>query len=422
MDIYESKEYKRSRIGFISKSAFDYFLSLLITDAYLAKLLSYIGFSDALIGIVSSISMITSLFTIPTIFLAHKITNVKRTAIPVLTLYQLMFLSIYTVPFMNIQTQSKIILVTAAIIIGYALSSFFGPIMYKWANTAVHPWKRAEFSALNEIVSSVGGIIFTLLVGYIFDRFEKSGNLPAGFMFAAGTIFVLIICHTTGLLMMKNSDPAEKHSYIKMSDVMENTFHNKNFVKITILTCLWNITQFTTAGFLGIYKTKDLMFSIATIQLLNIIASFARVLVSTPFGRYSDKNSFLKGIKLAMYIASASYIAVCFTTPDTRWLIAVYGILNACCLAGTNQNMLLITYSYVKEEYVSQAIALKNCISGICGFCASLLAGKLLSSIQANGNMVFGIHIYPQQLLSFISLIICLAIIPYISFVIEKKK
>lgn len=421
MDIYESKEYKRSRLGYIMYSAFGYFVSLIVTDAYLAKLLSYIGFSDALIGVVSSIATFSSLCTIPSIFLSHKITNTKWTAIPVLTLHLLMFMSIYTVPFMNIQTQSKIILVIIFISIAYALNSFFGPIMYKWANTSVHPWKIAEFSAVNEIVSSIGAILFTLLMGFMFDRFEKSGNLPGGFMFAAGTIFLLTIFNNVALLMMRNSDEDKKKSTIRLSDIIENTIYNKGFRNITILTCLWNIAQYMTIGFLGIYKTKELMFSVATIQLLNIIASFARVLVSIPFGRYSDKNSFLKGIKLAIYIAATSYIAGSFTTPDTRWLIAIYGILNACCLAGTNQNMMLITYSYVKDEYVSQALALKNCIGGVCGFGASLVAGKILSAVQANGNMLFGIHIYPQQLLSFISFIICLAIIPYISYV-EKQK
>jgi len=422
MDIYETKEYKRSRLGYILSSAFAYFVSLIVTDAYLAKLLSYIGFNDALIGIVSSIATCSMLFTIPSIFFAHKIKNIKRTAILILPFHLLLFMSIYTVPFMNIQAQSKIILVIIFITIAYALSSFFGPMTYKWANSAVHPWKIAEFGAVNEMVSSIGGILFTLMMGFVFDRFERNGNLPAGFMFAAGTIFVLTIFYTVSLMMMRNTDNDKKKSTVKLSDIIENTFCNKGFRKITLLSCMWNVAQYMIIGFLGTYKTKELMFSVATIQLLNIIASLSRVVVSIPFGRYSDKNSFLKGIKLALYVAAASYIVGSFTTPGTRWLIALYGILNACCLAGTNQNMTLITYSYVKKEYISQAIAIKNCLGGICGFGASLLAGKLLSAVQANGNLLFGIHIYPQQLLSFISFLICLLIICYISFVVEKQK
>ena len=260
------------------------------------------------------------------------------------------------------------------------------------------------------------------MMGFVFDRFERNGNLPAGFMFAAGTIFVLTIFYTVSLMMMKNTDDDRKKSTVKLSDIIENTFCNKGFRKITLLSCMWNIAQYMIIGFLGTYKTKELMFSVATIQLLNIIASLSRVVVSIPFGRYSDKNSFLKGIKLALYVAAASYIVGSLTTPGTRWMIALYGILNACCLAGTNQNMMLITYSYVKEEYISQALAIKNCLSGICGFCASLLAGKILSAVQANGNLLFGINIYPQQLLSFISFLICLLIICYISFVVEKQE
>ena len=53
--IYESKEYKRSRSAYLWECAFEYFTAILVTDAFLAKLLLEIGLDDSMIGIISSL-------------------------------------------------------------------------------------------------------------------------------------------------------------------------------------------------------------------------------------------------------------------------------------------------------------------------------------------------------------------------------
>lgn len=47
---YDSKEAKTSRGGYVWFCMFEYFISILITDAFLAKLLKSTGMSDSLAG------------------------------------------------------------------------------------------------------------------------------------------------------------------------------------------------------------------------------------------------------------------------------------------------------------------------------------------------------------------------------------
>ena len=91
-------------------------------------------------------------------------------------------------------------------------------------------------------------------------------------------------------------------------------------------------------------------------------------------------------------------------------------------MAGSNQNSFNIVYSYVDSKYIVQAMAIKNSIGGICGFLVSLLGGKILAAVQNNGNSLFGLHIYGQQFLSAISLVILVTTVAYVHFVIEKQK
>lgn len=60
---YESYQFKKSRVAYVSQCTFDYLISLLITDAFLAKVLAYIGLSDAQIGIISSFIYFSFLLT-----------------------------------------------------------------------------------------------------------------------------------------------------------------------------------------------------------------------------------------------------------------------------------------------------------------------------------------------------------------------
>ena len=97
-------------------------------------------------------------------------------------------------------------------------------------------------------------------------------------------------------------------------------------------------------------------------------------------------------------------------------------IFQNSCHAGVGANLLNVTYSYVNEKYISEAMAIKNSISGICGFLASLAASALLANIQANGNTFLGIQVYGQQVLSAISFAIMVAAVVFTKLVIEKQK
>ena len=169
------------------------------------------------------------------------------------------------------------------------------------------------------------------------------------------------------------------------------------------------------------FKTNDLLMSVFLIQIVNIIANGCRVLVSKPIAKYSDRTSYAKGFRLGLCLAAAAFVMIIFTTKATWWLIIIYTIFYNCSVAGTNQNSFNISYSYVDSKYITQAMAIKNSIGGICGFGASILGGKILEVIQKNGNSIFGLHIYGQQVLGGISLFILIGTIIFMNKVIVKQ-
>lgn len=420
---FDSKDYKRSRIAYIAQCTFEYFVTILVADAFLAKLLTNIGISDSMIGIISSLISFAFLFQLLSIFVARKITNVKKTAIIFHTLHQLFFLSLYLIPFIPASIEVKTTVVFVSIMLAYISNYMVSSIIFKWANSYVDPKNRGKFSACKEMISLITGIAFTLIVGQIVDRYEAVGNIEGSFIFISITMIVLTISNFISFLLIKNEkQDLGAMQHVPFREVIKNTLGNRSFVNVIILTVLWDIARYMTLGFLGTFKTNDLLLSVGTVQIINMIANIGRMAVSIPFGKYSDKHSYAGGMKLAYIIIAFGFLTLTFTTPKRWWLIIVYTVLFNVSLAGSNQNSSNIAYSYVKSEYIVPAMAIKNSIGGIFGFLSSLAGSRILAYVQANGNTFLGIPMYGQQLLAAISFVVVIIAILFIHFVIEKQK
>lgn len=414
-DIYDSAEYKRSRKAYTLQCAFEYFVAIMAGDAFLAKLLGAIGISDSLTGIISSFITLAFLFQLFTVACVSKIKNIKKTAIFFSTLSQVLFGCLYLIPFLGGGREYKTVLVIICVLAAYFGNYFVTSIIYKWGNSFVNPKNRAVFSAKKEIISLISGMVFTLLVGIVTDKYEAAGNLNGGFLFSAISIFILSVCNFISLSSIKEQKNDAYEESITFLETVTYIRKNKGFLNAIIMSSLWDISRYMTLGFMGTYKTKELMFSLTAVQLINVLSNMLRAVVSAPLGRFSDKHSYVKGMKLGFLIAAVGYSFNIFASPDSRWCVIIYTALFNMSLAGTNQNNFNIAYKYVDSKYLSQAMAIKNSISGVIGFLSSIVGGYILAFVQNGGNTLFGFHIYGQQVLSAISLLVVLITIAFAS-------
>ena len=421
---FTTKEYKRSRNAYMVQCAFEYFIALLVADAFLAKLLSALGIGDNLIGIISSFVSLAFVFQLLSIFLVKAKTSTKKIVMICDTVSILFFMLVYLVPFIPVSAEVKKGLVVVSIMVAYAIKYLISSMLFKWANSHVEPSLRAVYSANKEVTSLIAGIIFTAVFGYIIDKFESLGNLNGAFLFISASILIINIGNFICLKLIKSEseEVQEEDASVLFKDVLKNTFVNKNFRNVILMESIQKFAMYFTIGFMGVYKTKELAISVFVIQLINIVSNAVRMLISKPFAIYSDKRSFAKGMELGLCFAAAAFFVNIFTTPQTWWLVIVFTVLYNVSMAGTNQNSFNIAYSYVPLSCITQAMAIKNSISGLCGFMASIIGGIVLEEIQNKHLMIFGVQIYSQQIQSAVSFVLILVAILFIHFVIAKQK
>ncbi len=418
---FDSPDYRRSRNAYTAQCAFEYFVAILVSDAFLAKLLKQIGLDDAAVGIIASLVSFSFLFQLFSILLMQRVRNVKRTVLIADTLSQTLFFGVYLVPFLPVSSGARGWIAAGCMLTGYAFKYAVSSMVFRWSNSYVDPAKRGDFSAVKEMISLLSGIAFTLAAGFVFDRFEAGGDMKSAFLVLAGVILLLNVCCFVCFCLIRKPENIEAE-HRPLGEVMRSVFGNRDFIHILVLACLWDAARYISVGFLGTYKTEDLALTVGTVQVINMAANLCRFAVSRPFGRFSDRTSYAHGFRLALLIAAGAFAVGCFTAPATRWFIVLYTVLYNVSLAGSNQNAYNMTYSYVEPSLMVQAMAVKSSVGGIVGFCASLLGGRILSAVQGAGNRIAGIPVHGQQVLCGLSLLLTLAAFLYAKLVVEKQQ
>ncbi|MBR0443180.1 MAG: MFS transporter [Clostridia bacterium] len=421
---FAARGYKRSRGAYTAECAFEYFIALLVAEPFLTKLLLEIGLDDPTIAIIQSLISVAFLFQLAAVFVVQRITNVKRVAATVHLIAQLLFTSLYLVPFLPFEAEHKKVIVIACFLLGYFGNYLVTSVIFRWGNSYVDPNKRARFAATKEMISLLTGVIVTFAMSRMIDHFETQSDLRMGFILTACIMTVICGIDFLCLMLMKNrvSEPPKKQDITPLWQVAKILFTNRGFVSVVIANSLWQVAHYLLLGSMGTYKQNELAMTVGTVQLINIVGQMGRFSMTRPIALYTSKRTYADGMMLGLSIAAVSFLLNAFTSPKLWWLVIVYTLINNFAMAGTGQNSLNIVYNYVEEKYFVQASAIKNSICGVVGFLAALIGGRILGTVQANGNMVLGMTIYGQQILSALSFIFAIIAIIYIRTVLKKQK
>ena len=413
--------YKTSRILYIIEAALEYFVSLLVAGSYLAKLTTSIGLSDAVTGILSSlVSLGFGFQLLAVLFIGNK--KVKSRVSILHTVNQLMFASVYLVPLIDVPQGFKTALFMVLLVGGHAINNIVNSPKINWFMSLVDDDKRGRFTANKEIISLLGGMCFSFAMGSVIDYFEAQGKENEAFIVCGLTLLALAILHTCTLIFSKEKPIDEKAASISNKQIFSELLKDKKYLRVVLLTTIWGVAHYATVPFYGTYTIKELGFSMTFIAVLSAVSSISRALFSRPLGKLGDKRTFAKMLLLAYGIKCLSFAVNTFTVPENGvFFYAAYSILSAITFAGINSGEMNLVFESVSHEKRVCALALKNTIAGLAGFCTTLVVSRLVEHIQNSGNTFLGMHVYAQQVVSFIGALLVAVVLAYLYFGIIKR-
>lgn len=417
---HSSDCYRNSRVLYCIEAALEYFIAIMVGETYLAKIAGELGASDALTGVLYAFVSLGSAFQIFSILLSDHI-PVKRWVTPLHILNQIFFTLVYAVPLFSFSKEIKIVLFVVLLLLGQILMNVANPAKINWFMSLVDNNRRGRFTAKKEIISLMGGMVFSFVMGNVIDYYEANGNLKGAFLIGMITVGVLMILHSLTLVFSKEKsvERVEKHT----KENLKKLFANKPLLCVIGVSVMWYAANYMTTPFYGSYRINELGFSMTFCSILSIAYSIVRSCFSTPMGRLADKKGFANMLSVCFVIQGIAYLTNVFTIPSNgKIFYTAYYVLNAIAMAGINSAQINLIYDYVDVDLRTGVLALSCSISGIIGFLTTLAISPLVTHIQKNGNMIFGISMYAQQLLSLFGVMMMVLVTFYIKFILQKMK
>ncbi len=416
------KKYRRTRVMYLLEAAFEYFISLMLTGAYIAKVASSIGISDSMVGVITSITSLGAAFQVFALFLVGK-HPVKRWVMASHVISQLFFCSVWLMPIFDIPKGVKIALFAFVLVGGQIIHNIINSPKISWYMSMVDDHKRGSFTSTKEIISLVGGMVFTFCMGNVVDYFEAKGELSTAFLVGGITMLTITVFHTITLIMSyeRPAKKAEKQSGVLKA--LMALFKNRQLVRVFVFAVLAKMCLSIAWPFFGTYQNNELGFSMRLISVISILHVIVRVTASVFLGRFADRTSFAALLNLCLCIGMIGYITAVFCVPSNGVVIFIlyYAVFEAVMQAGYGNGLMNLVYDCVDKSERTGAFALYNALSGSVGFITTLICSTVVTKIQANGNTVFGMHMYAQQFLSAVSVIVFIITILYLNFAIIRK-
>lgn len=416
-------EYRKSRMWIIAEAAIEYFVCILISGAYLARITTGLGFSDGLTGILTSFASLGCLFQLSAVFLFRNVRSSKRLVMLFHLLTELMFVLVYLTPVVKLSRGQKTVMFLVAFCAAQVLQNIIRPNKTEWILSLIDDRSRGIFSARNEMVSLLGGMAFTYAMGSVVDGLEAAGNVRQAYIVGAVTLLVLMAMHMFAIFSIREkASSAAVNTGIRES--LKHLLGDRNIRRIVMIHVLWRIADSSAAPFYGAYQIRELGFSMTFISLLSILYSIVRVSVSPFIGRYADRTSFVKMSHMCFSIVGLAYLVNCFTVPANGKIVyPLYYCLYAVAMGGINSSISNLIFENVGPDHRRNALALNAALGGLAGFFATCVMSTVVSAIQQNGNRILGIPLYAAQFVSIVAFVMTAVLVVYMKVcVIDRKK
>ncbi len=414
-----TSSYLRSRRMTIVQAVSEYMISILVAGSFLATLTGALGISDVTTGIISSFISLGCLFQLFSCLIRR---NVKAVTVVLSILNQLLFRLLFILPLTELPSAVKETAFVVLIFVAYAVYYFVHPQKVNWLMSLIKQGERGRFTALKERVSLIIGMIFSYSAGAVVDHFKGTGHQNTAFLICAAAIFVLTGIHTASLVFTDENRVANSQSTSVLQGI-RCVLGDKSVWRIVPIFMLWNIAVYGATPFYGTYQIHELGFSLRFVTIISVCGCIVRILFSKMLGSYADKHSFAQMLKPCFAVMCVGFLCAAAATPSNgRVMFILYSMCHGFAMGGINSALVNLVLEHVTPEKSANALALTQSVAGITGFVTTLAVSPLLSLVQGNGNTLFGITVYAQQIMSLISLVFTAIALLYICVFAAPKK
>ncbi len=441
-EIHDGVNFRSGRRLFNVDYAMNATITNLTGSTYVAALITYLGGTDSLIGILGSVTMLLTPLQIAAAYLFDRLIHRKPLCVLFNGLSKFLLGFMFLVPsFWENPSNSGLALMVASFTVSQVFYNFQLPGATNWLVDLVPEAIRSRFFANRESLSLILGAIFMLLSGKLVDYLQAVFGSVHAFAFIGITVIILGVIDALALILC--GEPKTKQSAMKelvstddspaSGDVSQKThkspfalllepFHYKSFLIILLLSVLWNISSCFGSPFSATYQVNNLHMSFTYIMTLSVISMVIRIFLTPLAGRIAGKIGYTLILGISILLIGSHYVLWAFTVPEnmTTFLPALF-IVSAVGFAGQNLCLFNMQVNSMPEEIRTTCFSVMNTISGVSGFLSTLIASFILDNLDANSFTFLGIPFSGLQVLFLVTAIL-MTLCGLFTFSLLKRK
>ena len=406
-------KYGVSRVLYWLEAAFAYFIDILAGGAFLAKLTSEIGISDGMTAILTSLTSLAGVAQLFSIYLSHK-APYKRFVIPIMLFAEIIYAGLYLIPFLDISREAMSLLFFMAMLLAKLLINVINPLKTTWFMNLVPIQDRGSYTAILQVVSLISGAAVSFGAGYLIDEFQANGNLSGAFITLSAIILAFTLSNFLTLIFSREKELAPRREKSKSSDSLKYLAKNKKYKKLLLVLLFAAVGNNVITPFLGTYQVNELGFSMTFVSIITVVFSATSMVFVLFFGKLSRNLQHKTILNIGYPIVFISYVLNIFTAPSNgAVMFIIYNVIlrvGNAAIAISSTNLLL---ELTPVSHHATALSVNTVITGVLSFLATLAVSPFISLMQERGNVLFGITVYAQQILSALCAIFYLALVLY---------
>ena len=424
MQLPESRsQLKQSRTWFIVDACTSVSILNLVGGAFLASLLRELKVSDAINGTVTSVVSLGALAQLAGAAMTKDMRKVKLFVSLLALTHRLMYALLFFIPFWPIHPKAKILLFIVIFTGAKFIGNSVNPSASSWLVSLVPASVRGKYMARRDFVSILCMMVITLGYSFILDAYKEAGLVKAGFQIGGLLVLILALTNFIALTSIReprfsnlNEDQLEIHGgryrRLQKEKTQKNNFwviikgclQDRPYRKVLFMTAAWFAAFHFSSSYFGIYQVKELGLSYSYLMTVAFGSNLVRILITPYLGRYADKKSWGKATRNGLMLFGAAFFVNAFAVPANGKIVyLLFMLLSAVAAPGVNLGIFNLQFEKTVGTDKTPYIGLNSAIAGTVGFLSAIVGGGVLNAVSARSNQVFGLFLYGQQLLSFLS-------------------
>ena len=167
---------------------------------------------------------------------------------------------------------------------------------------------------------------------------------------------------------------------------------------------------------MSIYHISDLGLTYTFINGMMLLSKVICAVIFPKMGHLADRISYMFIVRLGVVLTALCYIsgALCMPGSFSTVTFIAYQIFMYVGTGIFGIGIASVLYSVMPSGDSSHYFAVNSTSNSIIGVICTFLGGIIMDALQKTNVVIFGVHIYAQQILSAIGVVVLILMIIYL--------